>query len=61
MNVIQWLASDGLYLTAGTLGGIGFIEQEVESALTPTNVKANLSGYTGVILDALLLAGNILY
>lgn len=63
VNVIQWLASDGLYLTAGTLGGIGFIGTgSLESALTPTNVKANLSGSHGCnSVDALLLAEEIFY
>lgn len=63
INTIQWLKSDGLYLTCGTLGGIGFIGTgSLDSALTPTNVKANTSSsYGSNSIDAEFLNEHVMY
>lgn len=63
INTIQWLKSDGAYLIGGTLGGLAFVGAGgIDSALTPTNVKANVGTSFGASsVQGILLGDYIVY
>lgn len=63
INDIQWLASNGNFLVAGTYGGLAFIgSTTLNDAISPTNVKARTgSSFGSSNIQGVQINGSIIY